>query len=134
MTYFNNHQYNFFGGISSTKYFKVEGVLQAYTVLPSRRNRLNTVFVAVPTMDEKMSMGPVPTHIHAFLVPLRVNQDMNFSKKCDTVPLIRSHELEEVRILGAFTAAASVMEIPAKTSLNTLFNLRMDMVYKKIKH
>jgi hypothetical protein len=28
-------------------------------------------------------------------------------------------------MLGAFTAA-SVMEIPAKTSLNTLFNQRMD--------
>jgi hypothetical protein len=29
-------------------------------------------------------------------------------------------------MLGAFTTAASVMEIPAKTSLNTLFTQRMD--------
>ncbi len=94
MTYFNNYQYIFFDGISFTKYFKVEGVLQALTVLPSRRNRLNKYRYLCGCSDngrKNASGGPVPIHIHAFLVPLRVNQDMNFSKKCDTVPLIRSH-------------------------------------------
>jgi hypothetical protein len=66
MTYFNNHQYIFLGGISSTKYFKVEAVLQAFTVLPSRRNRLINYFCGCSNNGRKNVYGASAD-----------NQDMN---------------------------------------------------------